>query len=864
MSALLRRLAGLGEHGYALAEATAPRSGSESATAAVAALADLLPEGLFRRAIDFVRGVVDRGEKNFSPNIPARSLAKLLRHAPRELLQVGEEVTKSLSVDANEVIAAIFLRRVQLDGWEATRPAWESDSESMRNPRQRGYILSLLLPSLPADIRPREAERALELSGFPWGEEEATCNLLDALPPRICFDVYRKLLDQYRYPVPLTYLSIVADRFPQDLVNEALSLVKSSNKRAQAPVFKLLGLVLLKQRRLDEAVEIVQFQGGSYETGRALLDFLPFIARTDPSRAVSIATNFEQHDRDVSISAALRAVAPNVRPEFLPALENRAAALAAEDHRSVLLAVAEGYARAGYAQPALKLARFIGDDDARIAYKQNLSLCWASVNGAAHPGRGLDEALAISAPYARLDALKTLAGELPVKLAIRACDAVLAEPDGEDCKRDWHRTEALRALLRRLCDLGSCSDAWSLLQREPMDDAGLALRAMVAAHSADPDGEERLLDLVKQNPPTEAYRRHERLVALVPELRGRALWWVVQQLYSDMQTELVEQKIPGVAFSSLNWSELKPIEATTLRLAEIGEVDRALTLALSSRDELHLGQSLLALAPYLNKRQAARAFSAAKRFGGLARNAVGPLLASIAKLGAPRTALRRAVNWQEPEQALKAFAEILPHLSLELVHEAISAAATLKKKGTERTYETESAYEKVFIAATRRLAELGEPDEAINDIVAHLPDYETGEALQVLAPSPDLSPKTLEKALELARKSWRPGIAYQGLLPFMVRRGRDEIRRAFRLAAEVRNDADRRAVLHVLPPAARSIPVSELYQAWSEAMQILAHRSRSDFLRDLGALLPLVARLGGHEALEGASKALEEVRNLWP
>jgi hypothetical protein len=59
-SCLLRRLAELGHHEFALTFASASASDVESGAKLTAALADLLPEELFGRAIEFVRSVVDR------------------------------------------------------------------------------------------------------------------------------------------------------------------------------------------------------------------------------------------------------------------------------------------------------------------------------------------------------------------------------------------------------------------------------------------------------------------------------------------------------------------------------------------------------------------------------------------------------------------------------------------------------------------------------------------------------------------------------------------------------------------------------------------------------------------------------------
>jgi hypothetical protein len=147
-------------------------------------------------------------------------------------------------------MAAVFLRRAQLEGWEIVRPEVESLSD-----RKRGRILSLRLPNLPEDLRQVEAVKAIDLGGFPWNEPEAIRNLLDALPPSKALAALEDLPNYWMQPENLPKL---ADRIPKEQVDEALSIAKAKGLNEPHPALLVLGLVHLAQGRVDDAVEIMQ------------------------------------------------------------------------------------------------------------------------------------------------------------------------------------------------------------------------------------------------------------------------------------------------------------------------------------------------------------------------------------------------------------------------------------------------------------------------------------------------------------------------------------------------------------------------------------------------------------------------------
>jgi hypothetical protein len=52
--------------------------------------------------------------------------------------------------------------------------------------------------------------------------------------------------------------------------------------------------------------------------------------------------------------------------------------------------------------------------------------------------------------------------------------------------------------------------------------------------------------------------------------------------------------------------------------------------------------------------------------------------------------------------------------------------------------------------------------------------------------------------------------------------------------------------------------------AWHQTLPILSSRKRSDLLRDIAALMPLIHTLGGEDALVQILHSVEEVCAWWP
>ena len=67
-----------------------------------------------------------------------------------------------------------------------------------------------------------------------------------------------------------------------------------------------------------------------------------------------------------------------------------------------------------------------------------------------------------------------------------------------------------------------------------------------------------------------------------------------------------------------------------------------------------------------------------------------------------------------------------------------------------------------------------------------------------------------------------------------------------------------------LAPYLTELSHDELYSLWREILPILAAHTRSDLLSDLHTLTPVIATLGGAEAVEETFHAIQDVSRWWP
>ena len=87
---------------------------------------------------------------------------------------------------------------------------------------------------------------------------------------------------------------------------------------------------------------------------------------------------------------------------------------------------------------------------------------------------------------------------------------------------------------------------------------------------------------------------------------------------------------------------------------------------------------------------------------------------------------------------------------------------------------------------------------------------------------------------------------------------------ALSAALAVGDPGRRREALSALALRLTRLSQAMLYLRWSEMLQILATRTRRDFLIALSAFVPVIEALGGAEAVAETYSAIQDVSRWWP
>jgi hypothetical protein len=123
----------------------------------------------------------------------------------------------------------------------------------------------------------------------------------------------------------------------------------------------------------------------------------------------------------------------------------------------------------------------------------------------------------------------------------------------------------------------------------------------------------------------------------------------------------------------------------------------------------------------------------------------------------------------------------------------------------------------------------------------------------------------VEEALEVARGIGREGhraSALEALATRLAQAGRLEL--AVQAAGGIGHEWYRARALKAVATRLLALPPAEVLPLWVETLRLCATRSRRDLLADLAALAPVIAALGGPEAIEETCRAIEDVGRWWP
>jgi hypothetical protein len=80
----------------------------------------------------------------------------------------------------------------------------------------------------------------------------------------------------------------------------------------------------------------------------------------------------------------------------------------------------------------------------------------------------------------------------------------------------------------------------------------------------------------------------------------------------------------------------------------------------------------------------------------------------------------------------------------------------------------------------------------------------------------------------------------------------------------ISDERERGRALTDLAPQLTALPQAKALSLWKEILRFSATRSRPDLLADLAPLAPVIAALGGPEAVAETCRAIDDVGRWWP
>ncbi len=835
LAALAPRLAELGQAAEALSVTRVIQDDWWRAHA-LAALAPHLNEPMLRQALETARAIKNEGarserqavltpqgrETRIGPGSSARSHA-LVGLTPR-LAELGHpeealEVTRSIEGE---------LAR----SWELYGPGNRLVGQGWSNKGElaRSWALAALAPHLtePMIHEALEAAQAIEkwdrshaLAALAWrladlGHAGGALKATQAMdqPPRS-----RKLAELVRY-------------MTEPMLHEALKTVPAiGNEEFESQVLAALA-PRLTEPMLRQALEAARAMEYEQSRSQALAALAPHLTEPMLRQALEAARAIrDKGDFGPYQSWVLAALAPRLAKLGQPAEALEVAqAIVDKTSQSAALAALAPHLTEPMLRQALKTARAIRDEGARsealAARAPHLTeplLCEA-----------VKTAPAIKSESTRWGVLAGLAPHLTDPLLREAVSVA------RDIEWEGGRSQALAALAPRLAELGDTAEALSVAR--DIQDKRLRSEALtaLAPHLA-PEEREHVL--------------HEALsVARDIERQFSGCWPLAElalHLAPAEQDEVLHEALSvarETGFEDYRWQALATL-APRLAPTERDQVlHEALSLARGIKHEASRWQALAGMAPRL------------------------------AELGDPAEALSVARDIQDNDQRWQALAALIPHLAPaeqdQVLGEALSAARDIQY-GESRSL--------ALAALAPRLAP-AEQDKVLREALSVARDikeeYNRRQPLAALAPL--LAERgDLAEALSVARdiqdgerpfgadllgnqKEWR-WQALAAVAPHLEPAEQDQVLgEALSAARDIQDEKRRSEAMAALAPRLAKLPRAELYRLWIETILVSATRKRESLLWDLGALLPMIAALGGSEAMADTVRAIQDVGRWWP
>ena len=137
-------------------------------------------------------------------------------------------------------------------------------------------------------------------------------------------------------------------------------------------------------------------------------------------------------------------------------------------------------------------------------------------------------------------------------------------------------------------------------------------------------------------------------------------------------------------------------------------------------------------------------------------------------------------------------------------------------------------------------------------------------AWALVALAPHLTPPLLGPALEAARAIGSEWLLARALAVPAPHLTPPLLGPALEAARAIGDEGSRAWALVVLAPHLVKLSPGTLYPLCNATLQLAATRTRRDLLSDLRALVPVLATLGGEEAVAETYRAIQDVGRWWP
>ncbi|MBN1810840.1 MAG: hypothetical protein JXA14_03295 [Anaerolineae bacterium] len=843
-------------------------------------------------------------------NIPAElmlTLVSLGRWTPAQALSYARQVPKLR--ERVEVLAALAsqlprgLKEEALIGGQAAALALEDDKE-------RAEALAALAPKLTKGLRDEVLVEALAAAQT-IRDEERRAEALAGLAPQLTGEllvegltVARTIRDDWCRAHALAALAPQLMEGQREEVLDAARAIEDEASRAHA--LTALAPQLMGPQREETLVEALvaarAIDDGAWRA-KLLATLAPQLTGAQREEvlgeALAVARTIEDGESRVRALAALAPQLTEVRrDEVLVEAVAAARAISPEWSRARALALLAPQLTGKLLVEALAATQAIWDIMEEGARAHALVALAPQLTGELLM-EGLAAAQATQYAASRAHALAALASQLPEAQQKAALSEALTATRAASCGQSRARalaaltphlteelvTEALAAA-RAIEDEGSRVHALAALaphlmgrqQEEALSEALTAARAALhegalgrALVALAPHLTGKLLveGLAAAQAILHRQARAEALVALAPRLEEellmeglaaaraivdygygntiedeeactRALTALASQLRGTQREEVLAEALAAARAIRRGWMRPEALAALALQFTGVQRkkvLREALAAARAIRDGRLRAHALAALAPQLTgegrKEALVEGLAAARAIGDKwarahALAALAPQLTGEGRKEALVEGLAAARAIGDKWACSEALAVLTPHLVGELSIEALAVARAIEDK----------AYRAVALVALAPQLTGAQREEALVDGLA---------------------------AARAIRNSRKRAEILAELAPQLAAEQREEVLGEALAAVRAIEDKEvRRPILMALAPQLETLSFPTLYALWRENLHHLAVRTRRDLLSDLGALLPVIVVLGGHEAVTATWRAIQDAGLWWP